>query len=282
MTMSARLQKSATAELIEKPGQHRGVLDIAHAEQNFTLRRYFPSPMLAPFIEHFWIIHWDLRGRPDYTAEVLPHPAVNLAFTRERGWITGVTTAKYTYRLDGKGDVLGIQFRPGAFRAFLGRDVDTITDDTLPATDVFPGADDSFRERLLARTTDVEIVADAEAMLATDLPTSDPNVELLNEIVSRVRDDRALATVAVVAKRFGVAERTVQHLFKTHVGVGLKWIIRRYRLMEAAEIAESGTVQNWTTIAHELGYADQAHFTNDFTRIVGRPPTSHARHVARD
>ena len=52
--------------------------------------------------------------------------------------------------------------------------------------------------------------------------------------------------------------------------------------MEAAEIAESGTAQNWTAIAHQLGYADQAHFTNDFTRIVGRPPTDHARHVARD
>src|SRR5436190_3313597 len=135
--MTARLQKAAMAELTEKPGPHRGVLDIAHAEQTFTLRRYFPSPPLAPFIEHFWTIHWDLRGRPDYTSEVLPHPAVNLAFTRERGWITGVTTGKYTYRLEGAGDVLGIQFRPGAFRSFLGRSVASITDETLPATDIF-------------------------------------------------------------------------------------------------------------------------------------------------
>ena len=111
--MPARLQKTAKPELIEKPGPHRGVLDLAHAAQNFSLHRYYPSERLAPFIEHFWIIHWDLRGRPDYTSEVLPHPAVNIAFTRERGWITGVTTDKYTYRLEGAGDVLGIQFRPG-------------------------------------------------------------------------------------------------------------------------------------------------------------------------
>ncbi len=280
--MSARLQKSAIAELTEKRGPHRGVLDLAHAEQNFTLRRYYPSARLAPFIEHFWIIHWDLRDRPGYTSEVLPHPGVNLAFTRERGWITGVTTGKYTYHLDGAGDVLGIQFRPGAFRAFLGRDVDTITDRTLPATDIFPAGGDGFRERLLANSSDAGIVADGEALLGASLPTPDPNVELINDIVTLVRDDRGLASVAEIARRFGVAERTLQHLFKTHVGVGLKWIIRRYRLMEAAELAESGTVQNWTAIAHQLGYADQAHFTNDFTKIVGRPPTGHARHVARD
>ncbi len=47
--------------------------------------------------------------------------------------------------------------------------------------------------------------------------------------------------------------------------------------MDAAELADIGEARNWTAIAHELGYADQAHFTNDFTRIVGRPPTDYAR-----
>ena len=171
------------AELTEKPGPHRGVLDIAHAEQNFTLRRYVPSAHLAPFIEHFWTIHWDLSGRPDYTSEVLPHPSVNLAFTRERGWITGVTTGKYTYRLEGAGSVLGIQFRPGAFRSFLGKSVASITDKTLPATDIFPAGDDGFRERLLARPSDAEIVADGEALIGARLPAPDPNIDLVNGII---------------------------------------------------------------------------------------------------
>ena len=280
--MDARLQKTATPEPIEKLDTHRGVLDLAHAQENFSLHRYYPSARLAPFIEHFWIIHWDLRGKPDYTSEVLPHPAVNLAFTRDRGWITGVTTDKYTYHLQGAGDVLGIQFRPGAFRAFFGRSVAEITDKTLPATDLFPVAGDAFRARLLDRTSDAEIVADGEALLGGALPAFDQNIDLINEIIALVRDDRTLAAVGEIARRFGMPQRTLQHLFKTHVGVGLKWIIRRYRLMEAAELAEAGTDQNWTEIAHRLGYADQAHLTNDFTRMIGRPPTGHTRYVTRD
>jgi AraC-like DNA-binding protein len=280
--MSPRLQKSAkTTELAEKPGPHRGVLDLAHAGQNFTLRRYFPSATLAPFIEHFWTIHWDLRGRPNYTAEVLPHPAVNIAFTRDRGWITGVTTAKYTYDLEGAGEVLGIQFRPGAFRGFLGGSVATITDKTLPATDVLPAAGDAFRGHLLDLPTDGEIIAEAETLLGANLPAIDPNVELINEIIALVRDDRELTSVASLARRFARPERTLQHLFATYVGVGLKWIIRRYRIMEAAERVEAGD-ESWTSLAHELGYSDQAHFTNDFTKLVGRAPSDHARRVARD
>lgn len=280
--MTERLQKTAMPELIEKPGPHRGVLDIAHARQNFSLHRYHPSPRLAPFIEHFWTLHWDLRGRPGYTSEVLPHPAVNIAFTRERGWITGVTTEKYSYRLEGRGDVLGIQFRPGAFRPFLGRSVATITDKTLPVTDIFPAAGDAFRAQLLGRASDAEIVAEGEALLGASLPEFDPNIEVINRIVALVREDRELASVGLVARRFGMPERTLQHLFKTWVGVGLKWIIRRYRLMEAAELAESDATPSWTETAHRLGYTDQAHFTNDFTRTIGRPPTEHSKYVTRD
>ena len=279
--MSSRLQKSAKAtDPAEKPGPHRGVLDLAHAERNFTLRRYYPSRPLAAVIEHFWTVHWDLRGRPDYTAEVLPHPAVNIAFTRERGWVTGVTTAKYTYHLTGAGDVLGIQFRPGAFRSYLGRSVASITDKTLPVTDIFPSAGDTFRTQLLDRTTDADIVAAAEALLTTRLPAADPHVELVNQIIARVRDDRELTSVATLARHFDRPERTLQHLFSTYVGVGLKWIIRRYRIMEAAERVEAGD-ESWTNLAHDLGYSDQAHFTNDFTKLVGRAPTDHARLVAR-
>jgi AraC-like DNA-binding protein len=280
--MPARLQKTARLNVVEKHAPPRGLLDLAHAEQNFSLHRYWPSPRFAPFVEHYWIIHWDLRGRPAYTSEVLPYPSVNVTFTHERGWITGVTTDKYIYRLEGLGDVLGIKFWPGAFRTFLGRGVDTITDRTLPVTEVFPEAGDGFREGLLSHASDAEIVADAEAMLGEKLPVPDPNVRLINEIVGLIESERELTSVGVIAERFGMPQRTLQHLFKTHVGVGLKWIIRRYRLMEAAALAESGTDQNWTEIAHRLGYADQAHFTNDFSRMIGRPPTGHTKYVTRE
>jgi AraC-like DNA-binding protein len=55
-----------------------------------------------------------------------------------------------------------------------------------------------------------------------------------------------------------------------------KWVIQRYRLHEAAERLDTAAT-DLSTLAHELGYADQAHFARDFKAAVGRPPASYLR-----
>jgi transcriptional regulator GlxA family with amidase domain len=86
--------------------------------------------------------------------------------------------------------------------------------------------------------------------------------------VSRVEQ---LATLA------GISVRTLQRLFDYHVGVSPSFVIRRWRIIEAAEaaqqaIAEGGEWSGWATVAAELGYADQAHLTRDFRRHLGTSP----------
>lgn len=59
------------------------------------------------------------------------------------------------------------------------------------------------------------------------------------------------------------------------------WMIRRYRIQEAAARLEAGDVHSWSDLALDLGYADQSHFSNDFRRFVGRPPATYARSLER-
>lgn len=63
-------------------------------------------------------------------------------------------------------------------------------------------------------------------------------------------------------------------MFHTYVGVGIKWIILRYRLLAATQLAIQPDTQSWTKIAAELGYTDQSHFINDFKRIIGKTPNN--------
>jgi AraC-like DNA-binding protein len=60
------------------------------------------------------------------------------------------------------------------------------------------------------------------------------------------------------------------------VGAGPKWLIRLYRIKEAAARIEEGDVVDWADLAGQLGYADQSHFINDFRRLVGRSPGEYA------
>ena len=52
--------------------------------------------------------------------------------------------------------------------------------------------------------------------------------------------------------------------------------MRRARLHEAAEHADSGEPVDWAALASDLGYADQAHLTRDFTVTIGLPPSRYA------
>jgi hypothetical protein len=52
-----------------KHDKPRGILHTRAAQ---GLSRYWASDDLAPFVEHFWIVRWNL-DEPE-TAETLPHP----------------------------------------------------------------------------------------------------------------------------------------------------------------------------------------------------------------
>lgn len=272
------MQKPARHE--EKRDDFAGILDPVRSAQSYRLRRFEPSEALMPFVEHYWIVEWALPDGASYPAEVLPHPRLNVAFTAERGWVTGVTTAKYTYDVKGSGRVLGVMFRPGGFRPFFGRAVAELMDREIEAETVFPGAIDAGRRALLASSDAERMVVAAEALLSGNgLPEVDANIAAATRLVELVRGDREIVTVGGLCERAGVNERTLQHLFRHYVGATPKWVIRLYRLVEAAARAADAPALNWTAIAHELGYSDQAHFTNDFRRIVGRAPGEYAREI---
>ena len=55
-----------------------------------------------------------------------------------------------------------------------------------------------------------------------------------------------------------------------------KWVLKRYRLHEAAARLADDPGGSWAEVAADLGYFDQSHFIRDFTRAVGLTPTAYA------
>ena len=89
--------------------------------------------------------------------------------------------------------------------------------------------------------------------------------------------DRTIVRVDQLAELRGVSVRGLQRRFAEYVGVGPKWVIRRYRLREVTDrmAAGSGPV-DWARLAAELGFADQAHLARDFADVFGEPLTRYA------
>jgi transcriptional regulator GlxA family with amidase domain len=115
-----------------------------------------------------------------------------------------------------------------------------------------------------------------EALLGSLRPERDPAAEQAADLVTRITADPALRRVDELATAAGMTVRSLQRLFVNYVGVSPKWVMRRARLHEAAERADSGNLVDWAELAAGLGYADQAHLTRDFTATLGVPPTHYA------
>ncbi|XVV05042.1 AraC family transcriptional regulator [Actinosynnema sp. CA-248983] len=242
----------------------RDVRELGGAWQAFQ-RHAFPTPPpdLAGHVARYWLVSWDYAE--PYRQLIVPYPNVHLTFQDGRATVHGVSGGHQVKVLAGRGHVVGVAFHPGAFRPFLGAPVSTITDRSIDASAVF-GPD-------LPTDPNVE---DVEEFLRAHLPTPDPNADEAVAVVARIAAEPGITRVDALAADLGTGVRRLQRLFAEHVGVGPKWVIRRYRLHEVTERLAAGAAVDWADLAADLGYADQAHFVRDFREMFGEPPTHYA------
>jgi AraC-like DNA-binding protein len=250
----------------------RGILNIG-AGQGLT--RFWPSDDLAPFVEHYWIVRWNVAA--PRIAETLPHPSVHMVLEEGRSDVVGVMRGKFSRVIEGCGRVVATKFRPGGFRAFVDRPVATFSDRRWPVTSVFGPGVEGFDAEVLAHDDDMEAVKVVESFLRSFGPLASDAMALAGTITARIAEDRTITRVDQIAGQFAMTARQMQRLFREYVGVTPKWVIQRYRLIEAAERLAAGTVADFAGLALDLGYADQAHFIRDFKKIVGRAPAGFAR-----
>lgn len=267
----------------------RGIVDAAGLFAKVRFRRRAPAEALRPYLEHYWLIDWDL-SQP-YASHVVPHPSVNVVFQsygplvpggrdQRFGEVAGIGLGLFSTKLEGRGRVCGVQFRPGAFRPFApDHAVSDLTGRRVPLHEVFPYTPEgaaAAAAAVLSPGDEHARVAALDAFLLGLAPARDPQADLAADLVERIRADRSIRRVDAFARTADLSVRALQRLFSAYVGVGPKWIILRYRIHEALERAESAHDVDWADLAATLGYADQAHLVRDFTATVGVPPTAYA------
>lgn len=247
----------------------RDVREIGGAWRRFQ-RHSFPQPApdLAGHVARYWIVSWDYAE--PYRQLIVPYPNVHLTFQDGRATITGVSSKHQVKVLAGRSGVFGVAFRPGRFRPFLRASVSSITDRSIDAREVFGGG--------LPESPDVPAV---ERFLREHAPEPDEKAAQAAEIVAMIAANPQVTRVGALAAELGVNVRQLQRLFAEHVGIGPKWVIRRYRLHEVTERMTAGAELDWAALAAELGYADQSHLARDFKAIFGESPTHYAERCSR-
>lgn len=260
-----------------------GVLRPDEFARHVHLERSAAGAAVAPWVENHWGLGWALPEGRWFASEVLPHPTCSLTVEvgthRRVGMpegetvvVTGVCTRRFDVEIRGEGVVHGVRFRPGGLAALTGRAASGWVDRSVPARGLLP-------DDVVDALADPVLVQDAPAWraaveqgLAASAPGPDARYEGLLAIVADLLEDRSLLTVVDVAARHGTTPRSLQRLFTHYVGVGPKWVLARYRMHDVVSALDDGYDGTLTDLAHRFGWYDQAHFTRDFTALVGVTP----------
>ena len=264
---------------IERVTSTQGI--IGPRVRNALPQRQLPDRSeLDDVVEHFWQTSWDFPpGRPQ-TTETLPFPCQHLTFERLDGVcsirITGLYRRVWQRELSGEGEVFGIKFRPAGFHAALGLAPGEFTDRTADGAGI-PGIAD-LAARIWHSDEFAERCQAAQDWLSPRARPTD-RTRLANRMVQAMQGNPALRVGADLERLFAISTRSANRLLTEQVGLGSKWILSRARLQSAAEHLAARPQCTLAELAAEAGYADQAHFSRDFARVLGRPPNSYRKEL---
>jgi len=179
----------------------------------------------------------------------------------------GVMTRSAVQRLEGNGMAFGAKLQPGALRAFGVMEPWLLRDTVVPASSLF-----QTRQPIYQGDQPQALVAEVEAYLIALQPRHDALSLRAREIAQIAEDNLDISSVAAVADRLALSERSVQEICHRGLGVHPKWLIRCFRLQDAALRLETEANVSLSGLAQALGYFDQAHFTRDFKRATRVSP----------
>ncbi|WP_205314598.1 helix-turn-helix transcriptional regulator [Nocardioides houyundeii] len=262
---------------VEDP-QHdgRGVLYPASLP---SFHRLPPPDAVAHLVRWFWIPEWDLAPGRSSRQHVISFPASNLVVEPGFVALAGPTTRASHRDLAGRGWAVGALLRPAAVRLVTDAP-GAVRDDylrldlpDLHAPVVAAMISDQPREDRRDRA--VAAFAGWLAARGPSLASTDEAALLANAMTDLIDSDPEVVRVEQVAEHLGVSVRTVQRLAVQYVGLSPAAMIRRRRLQEAVELLRRAPDTDLSTVAADLGYADQAHLAGDFRSVLGFTPSAY-------
>jgi AraC-like DNA-binding protein len=223
---------------------------------------------------------------PDGCAEIVVnvgdpfvrHTSANSSHVQAQRLVAGQLTRAITLEATGRIDIWGIRFHTWCASAFTDVPASELRDCDVSLGDIDRSFDDA-----LARVGDTATENDAERMLVDALSTraacTPSPAAMVPRLVSFAARGTETANVRRISRDAGVSTRHLQTVFRDHVGLTPKQLLRVTRFQRALRIARAEPTLSWGRVAHLAGFYDHAHLIHDANAIAGCTPN---RLVARD
>ena len=266
-------------------------------------RLHTPAPPLDAFIRCLW--YWEGVPQPHTRERLLPNGEASIIFNLRDddmriydaddprrytscglAGLAGPRTHCFVIDTAAEERVIGIQFQAGGSFPFFRLPSAEVANQSLPLDTLWGPRAALLREQLLAATSVDAMFAVIERALLAQLARPlelHPAVAFARGHICRAPHT---TTIAGVAQRIGLSRRRFIELFRDQIGLSPKAFCRVRRFQRVLESVHRRRSVDWTQVALDGGYYDQAHFIHDFQDFSGLTPsgylaraTEHLNHV---
>jgi AraC-like DNA-binding protein len=278
----------AARELTCGSRRHRGKSRIMNAM--WRIHQVTRRP-LAAFVDFLWLA--EFYRQPHSLELILPTGTVDMVVDLapsepSRSVLSGVHTHAVELDTARALSLIGARFKPGAALSLLGIPAGELCDATVPLQSVWGSGGGRLREQLIRETQPSGRFRILENFLTAQLVGRPPVSDAVRYSLGAIHASGEAVCVQVLAQEVGLSAVRFSALFRDHVGATPKIYARIVRFRRAiAAMGRAGEV-DWTSIALECGYFDQAHFNHDFKQFCGLTPgrylearASHPNHVVK-
>jgi AraC-like DNA-binding protein len=258
-------------------------------------------PVKPPYSEHLGTLYYlHLPHRPGLSLRrviAMASPSVDVLinlgdpFVIETFWdavqvnrgayLAGPRPATAFIRREGELTLLAARFKHGSAAPLLPYPVKELEQRIVPLATVWPdtaAALARIEDRQTAVPVLVDILESALAQLLAKARRPDPMVRKAVKLIAQHQGD---LEVSAMAAQLGVSRQTVKHKFDQNVGVSPKLFGKLRRFQSVLRRLTDDTKVNWTQLAKESGYYDQAHLTREFNHFTGFSPQKFVKNLEK-
>lgn len=104
-----------------------------------------------------------------------------------------------------------------------------------------------------------------------------PAINWLDESLKQIYIHKGYLSQTKLVEDSGISERHFRRKFKETIGVSPKYFCKVVQLNAVFELLQSSNDSEISKLALDCGYFDQAHFINDFKKLIGDSPRNFLR-----
>ena len=195
-------------------------------------------------------------------------------------WVAGLQTQPAFVESYGESKMIVIQFKAYGAYVFLNQPLRHFTNHFIDLDCIFKNEADEIWEQLKETKTTTEKFLIIENFLYRKLLTSKmPNDKLLSSI-DQLFKNKTQISITAICEQYNISRKHLNFLFQEYMGISPKMLSSLNRFQSILQIISKSRPDKLTSIAYELDFFDQAHFSNNFKRFTGLKPNEYIKHVA--